>query len=576
MTYNLAPTTIINKYQTALAGYSKIVEFLQDQIKMKNKQKLTVVIECYPATDLKELKENLIDPLKPQNIFMADDYAMKPDKINNKIIDVITDDRVLGVMSHYQVQDFYPDIKAISKEIKNLNGLTIVYGTGATIITPKMDILIYADLARWEIQLRYRSGLSNWQQDNASEDVLRKFKRGYFFEWRIADRLKKRVLPESDFILDTNIKNDPKLITSKDFFSGLKKLTTQPYRTVPYFDASVWGGTWMRKHFDLPDNGKNYGWAFDGVPEENSLYFKYGDVRIEVPAINLMLFYPEQILGTRVFSRFGSEFPIRFDYLDTMGGGNLSLQVHPLTEYINDKYGMSFTQDESYYILDATDNSSVYLGLKENIDRKHLYTDLTAAREGKKEFPDSEYVNRFPAKKHDHFLIPAGTIHCGGADTVVLEISATPYIFTFKMWDWGRVGLDGKPRPLHIDEGMDNLQDQRDTVWVQDHLINKFSDISNDSHEIVEKTGLHPELEFIQTNRHWINDFGTFKTYGSVNMLNMVEGETGVVESVDNSFNSYEIHFGETFIVPADIENYRIRNLTPDSGSIVILQAFVK
>lgn len=576
MTYDLAPTTIIDKYQTALAGYSKIVEFLQNQIKMKNKQKLTVVIECYPATDLKELKENLIDPLQPQNIFMADDYAMKPDKINNKIIDIITDDRVLGVMSHYQVQDFYPNIKAVSKEIKNLNGLTIVYGTGATIIMPKTDILIYADLARWEIQLRYRSGLSNWQQDNASEDALRKFKRGYFFEWRIADRLKKRILPESDFILDTNIKNDPKLITSKDFFSGLKKLTTQPYRTVPYFDASVWGGTWMRKHFDLPDNGKNYGWAFDGVPEENSLYFKYGDVRIEVPATNLMLFYPEQILGMRVFSRFGSEFPIRFDYLDTMGGGNLSLQVHPLTEYINDKYGMSFTQDESYYILDATDNSSVYLGLKENIDRKHLYADLTAAQEGKMEFPDSEYVNHFPAKKHDHFLIPAGTIHCGGADTVVLEISATPYIFTFKMWDWGRVGLDGKPRPLHIDEGMDNLQDQRDTVWVQDHLINKFSDISKDSHEIVEKTGLHPELEFIQTNRHWINDFGTFKTYGSVNMLNMVEGETGVVESVDNSFNSYEIHFGETFIVPAGIDNYRIRNLAPDSGNIVILQAFVK
>ena len=75
-------------------------------------------------------------------------------------------------------------------------------------------------------------------------------------------------------------------------------------------------------------------------------------------------------------------------------------------------------------------------------------------------------VDGRPARKHDHFLIPAGTIHCSGRDGVVLEISATPYIFTFKLWDWGRTGLDGRPRPIHLDHGLQNIDWSRRTRWV--------------------------------------------------------------------------------------------------------------
>ncbi|GJM79120.1 hypothetical protein HMSSN139_16160 [Paenibacillus sp. HMSSN-139] len=155
------------------------------------------------------------------------------------------------------------------------------------------------------------------------------------------------------------------------------------------------------------------------------------------------------MLGDRVHARFGAEFPIRFDLLDTMGGGNLSLQVHPLTEYIQQTFGMHYTQDESYYILDTDENGEacVYLGLKENVDRKRMANDLCRAKSGEAPFPAEEYVNKIPVNKHDHVLIPAGTIHCSGKDTMVLEISATPYIFTFKLWDWDRLGLDGLPPP---------------------------------------------------------------------------------------------------------------------------------
>ena len=81
-------------------------------------------------------------------------------------------------------------------------------------------------------------------------------------------------------------------------------------------------------------------------------------------------------MGDAVNGRIGDEYPIRFDFLDTIEGGNLSLQVHPLTEYIQQKFGMHYTQDESYYILDAKEGATVYLGLKDNIKPEEMLDEM--------------------------------------------------------------------------------------------------------------------------------------------------------------------------------------------------------
>ena len=109
----------------------------------------------------------------------------------------------------------------------------------------------------------------------------------------------------------------------------------------------------MKEVCDLDRSTRNYGWCFDCVPEENSLLLGFGEVCFEIPSLNLVFDQPRALLGEEVHARFGDEFPIRFDFLDTMGGGNLSFQVHPLTEYIQQHFGMHYTQDESYYLLDA-------------------------------------------------------------------------------------------------------------------------------------------------------------------------------------------------------------------------------
>ena len=114
-----------------------------------------------------------------------------------------------------------------------------------------------------------------------------------------------------------------------------------------------------------------------------------------------------------------------------------------------------------------------------------------------KPFEAEKYVGNYPVKKHDHVLIPAGTVHCSGRNSMVLEISATPYIFTFKLWDWGRLGLDGRPRPINIGHGKHVIQWNRTEPWVRREIYNKIDKVAEGDGWIEEHTGLH-ECEFIE------------------------------------------------------------------------------
>ena len=435
----------------------------------------TMVVDCYPGVDDAELLSALRAAIPFDRVIESIDVFYDEDTLTEKMRPHLTDDRVRGVMYYGNILDFI-DAKRLEQAralCREEGGLTLVYGFGASLIS-RGDVLVYADMARWEIQLRYRRGMPNYKCHNESEELLRKNKRGFFVEWRIADRHKSTLYDAMDYYLDTNVGGDPKMITGTALTDGLRQISRSPFRLVPYFDPGVWGGQWMKETFSLDPAAPNYAWSFDGVPEENSLYLVYGEVRVETPAMNLTKYLPRAFLGERTFSRFGAEFPIRFDMLDTVGGQNLSLQVHPDTEYIKTKFGMTYTQDESYYLLDAEEGSCVYLGLREGIDPEAMIRDLEIAQTGAKKFDADLYVNRVPAKKHDHFLIPAGTVHCSGTGCMVLEISATPYIFTFKLWDWDRVDLNGLPRPIHIEDGKQVIRFDRDTEWVQRNLVNRF------------------------------------------------------------------------------------------------------
>ena len=141
---------------------------------------------------------------------------------------------------------------------------------------------------------------------------------------------------------------------------------------------------------------------------------------------------------------------------------------------------------------------------------------------------------------------------------MVLEISSTPYIFTFKLWDWGRPGLDGRPRPIHLEHGCANIQWDRDTEWVRRNLLNRTERKGEGDGWVEEKTGLH-ELEFIEARRHWFTTAVEHHPRGGVNVLNLVEGEEAIVESPTDDFEPFHVHYAETFIVPANAGRYTVR-----------------
>ncbi len=541
--------------------------------------KTVLCVDCYHGVWEKDVLTALTEQVQPDHVFLSSQAALDQETVNQMIADHVTNDRVFGILSHHRMEQFFDSkkLEEMRAQISAAQGLILVFGVGAALLC-RPDVLIYADMARWEIQRRFRSGrLANWLNDNYTEDTLRKYKRAFFVDWRVLDRHKRALFSSMDYVLDTNEEKCPKMMTGKAFFAGLREAASRPFRVKPYFDPGVWGGQWMKEVCGLDRTQPNYAWSFDGVPEENSLLLEVEGIVLEIPAIDLVFTKPRELLGEKVHARFGEEFPIRFDFLDTMGGGNLSLQVHPLTGYIQDTFGMNYTQDESYYILDAdeTDDTHVYLGCKTGIDRDEFVQALSESQKTGV-FDAEKYVNVIPAKKHDHFLIPAGTIHCSGKNCMVLEISATPYIFTFKLWDWGRLGLDGKPRPIHLEHGKKNIQFDRDTEWVMNNLVNRVELVRQEPGIREERTGLH-ELEFIETRRHWFSKTVSHETRGSVNVLNLVEGEEAVVESPENRFAPFIVHYAETFIIPAAVERYTISPHGPSEGkTIATIKAYVR
>jgi mannose-6-phosphate isomerase class I len=522
-----------------------------------------VCVECYPGVLVEDVERELTPRLLPAKIFRAAEAYKSVADIRSMLRPHLGDDRVFGRMNGLTLEDWFdPELlRTMRNQVAEAaaQGGVLVVGTGATLLTPVWGTLVYADIARWEVQLRYRRcEVGNLGCDNREAAFAEKYKCGFFVEWRAADRLKKLLLPKADFLLDTNDVTIPKMIEGAAFHEALEHVAQRPFRVVPYFDPGPWGGHWMEEVCALPKDKPNYAWCFDCVPEENSLLLGFGDVRVEVPAIDLVFEQPQRLLGEAVHARFGTEFPIRFDFLDTMGGGNLSLQVHPLTEYVQDKFGMHYTQDESYYLLDAEPGAVVYLGLKNGVDQDAMARDLWEAQAGGPAFPAESYVNEFPARPHDHFLIPAGTIHCSGKNSMVLEISATPYIFTFKLWDWGRQGLDGRPRPIHIEHGLANIDWGRTTEWAKEHLVNAVGLMASGDGWREERTGLH-EREFIETRRHWFTKAVPHDTHGGVNVLNLVQGSEAVVESPTGAFEPFIVHYAETFLVPAAVGMYTVR-----------------
>lgn len=566
--YNKFPATKLDGY--LVAGW--------EDIRQKLSGNRVLAVDLYVGVHEEEVIREMAR-MRADYLIETRDLMKSEEEVHRLTERFMTEDVLFGYVTNTRLEDYFDSekVETVRKRIMETKDTVIIVGIGAAMIAPDNAVVVYVDMARWEIQQRFRRHeVKALGVDNRNEPVSIQYKRGYFNDWRVCDKYKEQLFEKVDYWLDTHQPDMPKMIDRKTFFDGIERTVKSPFRVVPFFDPAPWGGQWMKEMCDLDRDKDNYGWCFDCVPEENSLLFDIGGTLFELPSVDLVLLKSKELLGAPVEARFGKDFPIRFDFLDTMGGGNLSLQVHPTTQFIREHFGMYYTQDESYYLLDAGEDAVVYLGLKPDIDRNAMIDDLRKAQNSNFVFDAEKYVNKFPAKKHDHFLIPGGTVHCSGADSMVLEISSTPNLFTFKLWDWQRLGLDGKPRPINIERGKDVIDWGRNTEYVNKYLRNHVRTVASGDGWVEEKTGLH-ENEFIETRRHWFTKGVTHQTNNSVNVLNLIEGEAAVVESSVGAFEPFIVHYAETFIIPACVNEYKISPVNKiEGGTCATIKAYVR
>lgn len=448
---------------------------------------------------------------------------------------------------------------------------TVIYGPGAALV--EHDVLWYLDLPKRfaEAAIGAGAGCNLGQPEDEGPGTTRRL---FYIDWPILDRHRDQIASEIDRFVDGRDIDNPASISGPDLRASLSRLVQRPFRTQPTFNTAPWGGTWAQQELGHNPTAPNTALGYELIaPESGVLLGDDPSHAVEVPFNLVVALQPEALLGKHVAALFGPSFPIRFDYLDTFGGGHLSVHCHPQSNYMWDVFGWPYTQHETYYVLHAGDSTKIFLGLVENIDVEEFRDKAHRADRDGAAFDIERYIQTFPATPGQLFMVPAGTPHGSGAGNVILEISATPYLYSLRFYDWLRSDEDGRQRPVHVDHAFNNLDTRRTGAQVGERLIQAPRQARSGPGWCEELLGSLPECFFEIYRLELEPGAGLMENNRDrFHVLNMVDGELVNIMLVGGYV--HQLRRAETILIPAACGSYRIDNA--GHGTARIVKAFVR
>jgi hypothetical protein len=438
--------------------------------------------------------------------------------------------------------------------------VTLAFGPGSALVAHER--LWYLDVPkRLTLQAVQRGQAGNLGQPPGQPGTEQ---RHLFVDWPLLDRHRDTLVAGVDRFVDLTDPEVPHFVDGGPLRASLEALSVAPFRTRPTFQPGSWGGQWLRRRLGVQTDAPNLAWSYELVAPEAGLLLGSSPT-VEVPFGMLLATHAEAVMGGPLVQRFGRSFPVRFDYLDTVDGGDLSVHCHPLPDAMRTTFGWAYPQHESYYVMATRPGARIFLGLRDEVDVEQFRLDADRAEELGLAFDIEKYVQTFPAEQHRLYLIPAGTPHGSGEGNVVLEISATPYLYSLRFYDWLRPDLDGSLRPVHLDHAFTNVDVGRRGDAVRRLIQQPRIDRSAPGF-VEEILGAAPEL-FFEVRRLSFEEQATDDTAGRFHVLNLVAGQEAVVETAGG--HTHRLADAETMVVPAAVGRYRLRRLRGPACQVV-------
>lgn len=367
----------------------------------------------------------------------------------------------------------------------------------------------------------------------------------YFYDWPISDRHRDSVIKECGIYVDISNLQNPTGIKPHDLENIIHEISQDTFRTVPYFNSAIWGGNWAQETLGMNVEFPRSALGYEFIAPESAVLISNGISEMEIPVSAILSFDAEGLVGPKVAKYFKGEFPIRFDYLDTLNGENLSIHVHPGSQQMQEIFGALLGQEESYYLMVTSAESVIYLGL-----------------EG--EYLGTESVVVHPAQIGQLYLIPHGTPHGSGKGNVVLEVSTTPYLYSLRLHDWERLSSSGIPRPLNEELALSAIESSKHRGQMSDDLLPRP--------QILE-SGINFLLEVLGSRQDWYFEVLRLKlSIGASYSMDLKESFF-LITIVAGDFieaNGTEYSYAETFIAPAGQQRIDFLNKSDGEVSLII------